>query len=58
MNFMLPSYVEAEAQVMVSMISPPIIKKHIKYDPYVRSLVDDEAIKWSKSCLLSSGVDH
>ncbi len=28
-NFLLSSYVEVEAQVMVSMISPPIIKKHV-----------------------------
>ncbi len=44
-NFLLPSYVEVEAQVMASMISPPNIKKHVKYDPSIRSLVDGEAIK-------------
>jgi hypothetical protein len=38
-------YVEVEAQVMVSMISPPSIKKHVKYDPFARSLVEDEAIE-------------
>jgi hypothetical protein len=30
---------------MVFMISPPSIKKHVKYDPFVKSLVDNEAIK-------------
>jgi hypothetical protein len=43
-NFMLPSYVEVEVQVTASMI-PPNIKKHVRYDPFVRSLVDDEAIE-------------
>jgi hypothetical protein len=42
---MLPSYAEAKAKVMASMISPPSIKNHVKYDPSIRSLVDDEAIK-------------
>ncbi len=44
-NFLLPLYVEVEAQVMASMISPPNITKHVRYDPFVRSLVDDEAIE-------------
>ncbi len=44
-NFLLPSYVMVEAQVMASMISPPSFKKHVKYDPFVKSLVGDEAIK-------------
>jgi hypothetical protein len=30
---------------MASMISPPNITKHVRYDPFVRSLVDDEAIE-------------
>jgi hypothetical protein len=42
---MLPSYVKAEAKVMASMISPPNIKNHVRYDPSIRSLIDDEAIK-------------
>ncbi len=44
-NFLLPLYVEVEAQVMASMISPPSIKKHVRYDLFVRFLVDDEAIE-------------
>jgi hypothetical protein len=43
---------------MVSMISPPSIKKYVKYDPSVRSLVDVEAIEWSRCYLLNLGVDH
>jgi hypothetical protein len=42
---LLPLYVEVEAQVMASMISPPSIKKHVRYDLFVRFLVDDEAIE-------------
>ncbi len=52
-NFLLPSYLEAEAHVMTSMISPPNIKKHVRYGPSIRFLVDDEAIKWGRSCLLN-----
>ncbi len=44
-NFMLLLYVKAETKVMASMISPPSIKNHVKYDPSIRSLVDDEAIE-------------
>ncbi len=44
-NFMLFLYVEAEAKVMASMISPPSIKNRVRYDPSIRFLVDDEAIE-------------
>jgi len=44
-NFLLSSYVKVEAQVMAFVISPPSTNEHVKYDPSVRSLVDDEAIK-------------
>jgi len=41
---------------MASIISPLSIKKHVGYDPSIRSLVDDEAIEWGRSCLMSSKV--
>jgi hypothetical protein len=44
-NFVLPLYIEAEAQFMACMVSPPSIRKNVRYDPFVKSLVDDEALK-------------
>ncbi len=44
-NFLLPLYAEAQAQVMARMVSPPNIRKNVRYDPSIRSLVDDEAFK-------------
>jgi hypothetical protein len=57
-NFLLPLYAEAQAQVMARMVSPPNIRKNVRYDPSIRSLVDDEAFKWSRFYLLSLGMDH
>jgi hypothetical protein len=45
MMFLLPSYVEVEAQVMVYMLSPHNIKNHFRYDHDVKSLFDDEAME-------------
>jgi hypothetical protein len=43
--FLLPLYVKIEAQVMFCMLSPPNIRKHVKYDPIVKALLDDEVVK-------------
>jgi hypothetical protein len=58
MNFLLPSYAEAKAQAMVCMLSPPIIRNHVRCDPTIRALLDNEVVEWGKSCLLNLGVDH
>jgi hypothetical protein len=42
--FLLP-YVKIEAQVMFCMLSPPSIRNHVKYDPIVKALLDNEAVK-------------
>ncbi len=55
--FLLP-YVKIEAQVMFCMLSPPSIRNHVKYDPIVKALLDNEAVKWGRSCLLNLKVDH
>jgi len=43
---------------MACILSSHSIRDHVKYDPIVRALLDDEDVEWNRSCLLSSGVDH
>jgi hypothetical protein len=43
--FLLPLYAKVEAQVMVCMLSPPSIRNHVKYDPIVKALLDDEVVQ-------------
>jgi hypothetical protein len=42
---MLPSYVEVQARVMACMVSPPNIRKNVRYDLSVRFLIDDVALE-------------
>jgi hypothetical protein len=42
--FLLPLYAEAKAHITDSMLSPPNIKNHIKYDSIVRVLINDEVV--------------
>ncbi len=42
---MFPLYDEAQAQVMAWMVSPPSIRKNVRYHPSIKSLVDDESFK-------------
>jgi hypothetical protein len=43
-NFLLPLYIETQAQFMACLVSPPSIKKNVRYDLFIRSLIDDEAL--------------
>jgi len=43
---------------MACILSLHSIRNHVKYDVIVRALFDDEDVEWSRSCLLSLGVDH
>jgi hypothetical protein len=43
--FILPLYVEDEAQAQATMVSPPRIKNQLGYDHDVGDFVDDEALK-------------
>jgi hypothetical protein len=44
-GFILLSYVEAQAQVIVSRVSLPRVRNLFFYDPAVRTFMDDEALE-------------
>jgi hypothetical protein len=41
----LPSYVEAQAHVMASMLSPPRIKNPFRYNLAIRVFLDNDEIE-------------
>jgi hypothetical protein len=43
--FILPLYVEDEAQAQATMVSPPRIRNQFGYDHDVGDFVDDEVLK-------------
>jgi hypothetical protein len=42
-DFILPLYVEAQAQAFVARVSPPWVRNPILYDLAIRTFIDDEA---------------
>jgi len=42
---MLPLYVEVQAQVLASKVSPLRVRNPFLYDPTVRAFIDDEALE-------------
>jgi hypothetical protein len=44
-GFILPSYVEAQAQVLASRVSLPRVRDLFLYDHVVRTFMDDEALE-------------
>jgi hypothetical protein len=50
-DFILPSYVEAQAQAFVASVSLPRVRNPILYDCIIRMFVDDEAREWNSLSL-------
>jgi len=44
-DFILPLYVEAQAQLFASYISPPRVRNPLLYDPIVKTFKNNEAQK-------------